>query len=278
MITFKQFLYERELEHTLQVSELDMDDAISALNEHASDASWMLVDDLPLYRGELSGAISSKLKNTGFAFVDPSKTSRSKSISTSDYYRTILDNTPSRKDFPKRANSMIASTDKTIAKGYSPQGLPPLRVIPFNGVKIGVVNKPDMWNTKIQNFFNIESASIEDVNRIWKKIKDIDESDWSSFVQFDKRLKQKDPDAIKQLRDALFIGWDFGRVKSSNKIQTEFPNFLEEIDKAYSPESTGHTWYTTKNMPRDLDNTEVWIGGPVICISEEAWEKLRQMV
>lgn len=277
MISFKQFLYENLNNQKLQVASLQMDDALSALNEHASDASWMLVENMPFYRGERSRDVLNKIEETGFVLIDPTKTSR-KSTSTGNYYTTIFDNIPSRKDFPKRSRSLIASTDENIAKGYSGSAVPPLRIIPYNGVKIGVVNKPDVWNTKISKFFNLSKASVEDLNTVWKKIKDINESDWSTFLDFDKRLKAGDKDAITQLQHALVIGWDWGRLKSDGKIVKDFSNFLEELDNAYGPESTGHTWYTTKNMPRDLGNTEVWIGGPVICMTEEMWENLRQFM
>jgi|GEM_PF-1049584 len=274
MITFKEFLYEND--QKLQATSLQMDDALSELNENASDASWMLTKNMPFYRGENSRAILEKIAETGFVIVDPSKTSR-KSVSTSNYYTTIFDNIPSRKDFPKRSRSLIASTDETTAKGYTSST--PLRLIPLNGVKIGVVNKPDMWNTKLNKFYNMSKISVDDLNKIWQKIKDIDDSDWSSFLEFDKRLKAGDKKASEQLRQALYdSGWHFGRIEFTGEIPKQFTDFIEEVDSAYSPESTGHAWYTTKNLPHDLGNTEVWIGGPVMCISKNKWEELRQMV
>lgn len=276
MITFKQFLYEQD---PLEVTSLQMDDALSELNEHASDASWMLTKNMPFYRGERSGIILDEINRTGFAVIDPSKTTR-KSKSTGNYYTTILDNIPSRKDFPKRSRALIASTDKTTAKGYAASTTKPLVLIPYNGVKIGVVNKPDIWNTKIPKFFNLSNVSIEDLNAVWKKIKDIDDSDWSSFLEFDKRLKAGDKAAVDQLKQALAVGWDWGRMKTVGKIgdyEKDFSHFIELIDEVYSPEATGHAWYTTKNIPHDLGTTEVWIGGPTICMSEEMWENLTQM-
>jgi hypothetical protein len=217
----------------------------------------MLEEDEPIYRGDRNAGFKDQLDKHGFALVDTSATER-QSQNTSNYYTVILDNMPGREDFPKRSRSFICSTNQERSLSYAsydPARL--LRVIPFDGVKIGAVNRGDMWDTEIKLYD--DTQDIETWNDVFAHARL--EEKWSSFVEFDAQLKRNDEKAVAAFDRA------FGDYPHND--------FLKRLIAAYSPKETGHTAHTTKNL-KDAKRGEVWVGGKCVLISNSMWAKLRK--
>ena len=252
-ITFKQFLSEAAVGKRPEFEKLKTKKAIAMLNKYCKDAIWMLQQNKPFWRGEQH--LEHNIVTAGFVTVDPSKTER-KSQNTDNYYTVLLDNNPLCKAFPKRSRSFIATTDRWNADAYSYGGTRFI-MIPFDGVKIGAINDEDMWDTKIKMFGS--SSSIDSYNGRWKRLGL--KASVKSFEDFGKKLATSG-DAKRKFRD------EFGLTTDD---QAE--HFMENIWKAYGPESTGFTIHTTKDV-QDAKG-EVWVGGPVMYISMDMWDKMR---
>lgn len=239
----------------LNVVSQNVEDAIALLNKHCKQALWMLDEDRPIYRGENHIAVT--VDKTGFALVD-TLLSKRVSENTSNFYTLIFDNHPGRTRFPKRSQSLICSTDKSKADEYGKS----LIVIPFDGTKIGIVNRTDMWDTPMTFLGN--RRSLNNLNRIFSYL-ELDEFDWNSIVEFDKKLKAGDQGALEQLEA---VSQEFGFT--TDEIKTKF---LESILDAYSAKRTGHTAATTATMSHKI-SSEVWVGGKVMLIQPEMWQAL----
>jgi hypothetical protein len=255
MTTFKEYLHEERAGARIpSFDAVDVEKAIELLNEKCSDARWMLDVNRPIWRGERSSLVNAE---TGFMVSDPSKTIR-KSQNTTNFYTLILDNNPLCKDFPKRSRSFIATTDRQVAHDYA-DGKGEWAMIPFDGVKIGYVGQKDIWYTRI-SLFGIHS-SLEALNDSWSETT-LSDSDWNEWIEFDALLKENDSDSMKQ----LLSGFPLARPYHLR--------FLDTVYRAYGPKSTGFKCYTTATMPH-VENTEVWVGGPVMMISKSMWEAMR---
>lgn len=255
MITFKQFLAEAAVNKLPQFEPQTTKQAIAMLNKHCKDALWMLHEDRPLHRGEKN--LSAKVDKAGFISVDTSATVR-KSQNTTNYYTVIIDNNPLMKDFPKRSRSFIASTSSGTAGGFAWSGKV-YKMVPFDGVKIGVCSQFDMWETKI-NLFDVR-RTIENMNPYIEMLgvpADIDK-----IKAFGDRLKAGDEKAIWTFKQAFPNGGKY--VK----------DFIDEIWKAYSPAGMKVECYTTADMPHNLVDREVWVGGNVMLITKEMWDGMR---
>lgn len=262
-LSFKKFLTEVAIKEPKYVN-VSVEKAIELLNTKCKNALWMLHENKPLYRGDESVLFPA----SGFKAVDSNKSER-RSQNTSNFYTIILDNHPDRKNFPKRSKSFVATTDKSYALGYTDEE--PFIIIPEDSAKIGFVNKNDMWNTRIKLFDY--SVGIEDHNDMFEyiffnggKFKVSPNSiGIDDFYKFDKALKTGDEEAFKILSKAI-------GTKRANIYRN---SFIEDIWKAYSAESTGHTVHTTKNMPHNK-NSEVWVGGKMVFIQPKVWEDMRK--
>jgi hypothetical protein len=261
-LSFKDFLIldEAAVKQEPQYISVEIENAIEELNKYAKDALWMIKNNTPLYRGDSSDNIVVAMR-TGFATVDPSATRR-KSENTSNYYTVILDNHPGYKDFPKRSRSFIGSTDYYVARDYSIFDNNTYAMIPYDGVKIGMVNNKDIWHTEITIFG--KTHGIDYINTMFERM-GIDES-LKGLKDFDKCLKNDDLEAIKKFQEAFTL--------NESDLEKYKNIFLEEIWRAYSPKETGFTVHTTKTLPRPLPNSEVWVGGKVMLIDMEMWNKM----
>ena len=261
--TFKEFLAEKAVGDDQRVADAQsVEDAIAMLNAHCKDALWMLDENRPIYRGETGDVVMGKVKKTGFATVDTASTERV-SNNTSNYYTLILDNHPDRKQFPKRSRCYIATTNQSRASGYSGWGSKggTMIIIPFDGTKIGMVNKEDMWDTPVNLFHGHED--IESWNSAFKDM-GLSDKVWQTFLNMDTRLKRGDADALKLFKKAFGSDGEGFEKK-----------FIEGIYDAYSAKKTKHTVVTTATMPHK-SSSEVWVGGKAMLISIGMWEKLRK--
>lgn len=262
-VNFKQFLLEAAVSKTPQYVKVDAEKAIALLNAHCKNALWMLEENAPIYRGDTQV----KFPNSGFMVVDTEATER-KSENTTNFYTIILDNHPDRKNFPKRSRSFIASTDKDYASGYATWPQEPYVIIPADDAKIGFVNNEDAWDTPIKLFG--ESSTIDRFNTKFDYMLKLRRSPViNDFYEFDKLLKNSNPEALKSFKTEFDL--------SNGEVKAFKDHFLDNIWKAYSAKSTGHTAHTTATMPHK-SRSEVWVGGKVVLIKMNVWDKMRQAI
>jgi len=238
---------------------------IDLIKQHCSDAEWMITSNNPIYRGESDGGIAAQVEKTGAAIIDPSKTERV-SRNTSNYYTMIMDNNPECSAFPKRSRSLICTMDAQRAASHAHGGQPVI-LIPTNGVRIGIVNRPDIWDTQIELFE--KKGKIETFNTLWQRL-ELSDRDWSSFLNFANQLKSGNRDAITSL--ALVFGQPVNKV---TRLGWDV-NFLKHVFDAYGPAQTGHTAATSSSLPHNEKKSEVWVGGPCIAISSQMWPHIRE--
>ena len=139
-----------------------------------------------------------------------------------------------------------------------------MHIIPADDAKIGLVNKDDMWDTQV-TLFN-ESNDIEAWNYYFGNLLG-NKASFESLVQFDKLLKSGNKTAMERFKEVFNL--------SDAKAKVAAKGFLKEIFNAYSAAGTGHTAVTTATMPHKY-NGEVWVGGPVVIINNEMWQKLQK--
>lgn len=256
MITFRQFLADAAVSKTPNYSALEVEEAIQLLNSKCKNALWMLKEDAAIYRSDISSEPRLALGQHGFATVDTSATER-KSENTSNYYTVILDNIPSRKDFPKRSRSFIASMDSRRALEFARHDINNLFIIiPFDTAKIGCVNKWDVWETYV-SMFGVR-RQLPDVNNVFARLGL--SADWTSFEEFDAKLKAKDKGALAA----------FDKIFGKDDLPV---SFLDSIDASFSPAATGHRAYTTATLPHNVSG-EVWVSGECVLITTGMWLRL----
>jgi hypothetical protein len=257
-MTLKMFLEAAEKDRPSYKMLYDAD-AIKFLNTRCQNALWMLMLNKPLFRGDNV--------SYNFAKVDTSKTTRV-SENTTNFYTLILDNNPLMVDFPKRSRSFIGTVDYGRAEQYGQ----PFIMIPADNAKIGVVGSEDIWDVRIDLFGR--RKGIENLNLLYE-ILDLNDTDIDSFYKLDKLLKQDDPEKVNKFYDALSIVLSLNEEQLENLVSgNAHHEFMGFIFDAYSPAETGFKWYYTSNMPKNMYDTEVWVSGEVLVISEEEWKKL----
>ena len=274
MVTFKTFLEAAVGGKQPKYKDLTVEKAIATLNTHCKDALWMLHDNTPLWRGDTKIPVSGK---PFFMTVDTSATER-KSENTSNYYTVILDNIPSMANFPKRSRSFIGSTNKDRARSYGFLDNKFFVMIPYDGVKIGIVGEQDMWDTEVRLFGS--SQQISDINYDWSKVfarAGISITKGITYAHFEKlsmKVKLTPHRFIRILADCFDVA-EF-RVEKELKNMT----LLEYLNQQYSPRFTGFESATTKDkdiIKRAVDNkSEVWVGGKIMMISTSMWMSMRE--
>lgn len=234
------------------------------LNKHCSDAIWMLQNNRPLWRGDKS------FNKGNFFTADPSLTTRV-SQNTSNHYTLILDNIPSMKRYPKRSKSFIATTSYRDACMYTddfdPYSLPHV-LVPYNGVRIGSTDSNDMWGTHVE--IGDEIMDLESFNDLMLKLK-IKSNSWNNMLASAAELaeKIKENGVPKNLEDY------FDRMFKKKDLIKFLQSFEENVNRIFDPKRTKFSSFTTANFKWKRE-TEMWIGGPCIIISEDMWGELRK--
>ncbi len=241
----------------IKIKSVSVDKAISVLNEHCKDALWMLEKNRPIWRGFIPAARPS----SSFSIVDLSKSER-KSQNTSNYYTILLDENPYNRaeGLPKRSKSLICSTDKKYAARYGPL----YAAIPFDGVKIGCVNKKDMWDTKVR-LFRIQDT-IDQYNHFFKMLR-IEQS-IESFENFAKQVSK----SSGTLEKCIGKYWYSAKLAKEEKALIQ-ADFMDYLFKAYSTKKTKHTIATTATLNQE-QNQEVWFSDKCVLVEEDTWERI----
>jgi len=245
------------------------------LETHCAGSIWMLKHNTPFYRGDDS--MERALAHDHYATLNSELTTRKSQNMTTNHYTVIMDNIPSRHDFPKRSKSIICTTDPLEAGNY---GSKPVQIIPFDSAKVGIANTNDIWNTPISflpNMFKFETA-MNEVNSFYRHL-GLEET-WQDIKAFAHLLKTGDVRANKTLYKALAncSGFLFNHYldpkqesdkETLDKIANDCSNhFIELLNNAYSPKKTGHEWHYGRDIPKDVvrRDTEVWIQGQMLVL------------
>jgi hypothetical protein len=257
MLSFKEFLSEAAVGNAPTFQGLTLENAVRLVKD---DCSIYKKYGICFYRGETT--IAPSLRETGYAIVDPSKTERV-SQNTSNHYTVLFDNHPDMKDYPKRSRSFIASTSKSTAEGFAENnhGIYTkdnvYALIPLDGVKIGVINRNDMWKTLIKLFG--AKSDVYGFNMAFEEELGIKPT-MEGFMKFDKLLKERNPAAVKK------VVVMYKQTTSKPPDEQVFDNFMPMIWDAFSPAKTGFQLFTANNYQPPAKNSEVWIGGKCIAI------------
>lgn len=260
MISFKKFL-EAAVTREPAYEVVQADKALEIFETHCKDATWMLEENTPFYRGQ--EVPSSTLRAAGYLSVDTSATER-KSQNTTNYYTVILDNNPACKDFPKRSRSFIATTNRSMADNFAAQadyGRTYI-MIPYDDTKIGVCPHDDIWYTSMK-LFGV-SQTMNNFNNDFEMMGL--KPTIASFEKFDTALKDEDGEAFREFKRAF------------SKAEQYKDKFLETIWQAFSPQNTKLEAYTTATLPHGLKNREVWVGGKVLLITPQMWTDMREAI
>jgi hypothetical protein len=254
--TFKQYIQEASVT-PIKSTPIDLQEAFKVIKKNCSDSLWMFEFKTPIWRGEKQQ--NSILGKDGVAIVDTTKSER-KSKNTSNWYTLIIDNHPRYKEYPKRSKSLICTNNIKSAEEYGP----PMAIIPFNSAKIGVINAPDIWDKSI--VMGDERIDIESANTYFNILREFGLSDtnWQSFIDFDKRLKT-DENFREEVKDSV----------EGKPLEDLLDDFVNKVRKMY--DYLGFELLNPKQYekrPTTSRETEMWIGGEVLCLRESIFKTL----
>lgn len=260
MKTFKTYLREARAEGSPKQVFEPID--LSEISRYCPDLFWMLKYDTPFYRGMGSGL--------DVSFVDLTKTKRV-SQNTSNWYTEIFDNHPEMKDFPKRSESLICTTDIDYASHFSAYVY---AVLPVKNAKIGEVCERDIWAKTIDVFGQEEG--IKEMNRRLADIIAIGlETKHCSFEllqKFDRYIKDGDDgDVFQQIQNSD----QYSDMVNNGEFVNEF---LESILNAYSPHILGLQASTPATFTPYYMGQEVWFDTGAIIIPLNKWREMKKVV
>jgi hypothetical protein len=222
------------------------------------------LNSTPIYRGIRV--------NDPFFYIDPKAGKPRRSANTRNYYTLINDNSPYWKQYPKRSESIICTTNINDAKGYGFQ----YAVFPYDGAKIGVCPESDYWYsfqktlgeyTTLDEFNDILYKIIVVKNNIFgfddRSYKDIVDS----FKTFDTFMKDN-----QRLLELIKSEYPMFKEYDPNKT-----TFLEYVQKLLSPKPNG---FRLKKIGDKLPGiNEVWTDSKSILVNmydiDDILEKLQ---
>jgi hypothetical protein len=257
--TFIQFIQEASIT-PIKSTPIDLQEAIEVIKKNCSDSLWMFESKTPIWKGEKQQ--DSILGKDGVAIIDTTKSER-KSQNTSNWYTLIIDNNPEYKNYPKRSQSLICTNKIGTARRYGP----PMAVIPFNDAKIGIVNDPDIWRKSIT--MGDEEMSLVQANGYFSMLKKfgLSDTDWQSFIDFDKKLKT-DKKFREEVKNSVSV--------EGNPLEDLLDDFVNKVRKMYG--DLGFELLTPKQYEKrptaKHEIEERWIGGKVLCLNENIFNTL----
>lgn len=256
---FKTFLeasikpYERE--------DKELDELLEIIQKQCSQA----VSGGRIYRGSKSHLPS--------GIFNPSSGKR-KSANTSNYYTMLLDSNPKNAKWPKRSESFIATTHLETASNYARGTL--LVLFPFNGTDIGVVNEPDLWDTKLDLGHDLkEQPQIVDMNINWTIIfeelgREVTPHNIPTMDELISYLKGADPIKLcKALQEVDLLN----RRTDESEFKGIAKEFIKQIPIAYSYKSLGCDIMKPNHYTMD-ENSELWFSGKCVGLTFEDYKKV----
>lgn len=228
---------------------LELNKAMKLLNAHCTEALPML--ETPIWR-------SMKNHNESIVYIDTTNSMR-KSQNTSNHYTLLMDNSPYYKGWPKRSNSLIAST----SKGYATAFYGTLYALfPFNGTNIAVCPNRDIWETRVDlsAFEGFESTTFETI---------------ADFCQNNLSLPDSSYDALVAKLYTPRLENEINHYASFPRIVTAH-NFIDYMNKQMSPAAVGMKLQSISEFavgPYTSLSREVWFSGKCIAIEHSLWHQ-----
>ena len=238
-------------------------DARKWIDKHGSKAFERAKLGNKIYRG-VSG-----IKGDYF-IIDPKKGKPRRSAYVgSNFYTLLMDNLPSWKQYPKRSQSVICTTDLSKANDYASNGQPYI-VIPKDGSKIGVCNDDDIFTSFPYLFksFKNKDGSTNTLFRFSDELKTLEsylpksynsDKSWSSLVKMFKEIDSTDE--VHQELLGLNKYW-FSKITGGDSLK-KLESFMEPKKNKFSLKKAGDL------IPYDK---EVWTDGECVLLSPEAFE------
>ena len=173
---------------------------------------------------------------------------------TSNHYTIIFDEYLKKKNLPLRSRSLICSTKASRAREFNSNLFV---IIPVNKDSIvGVVNKEDIWDLKLQNKDRLRHSVIR-FNDLYSNLGILDNS-------FD--------DIAKGIEKNITPPWDNDSKQLLAKYFDNKSSIKDQLLDYYDLEKLGATFETIKTAAKK-DNTEVWISDKAYAINYEIYEQ-----
>lgn len=270
---------------------LDLDSAIRLIKENCSDALKEERIGNRIYRGINLDADA--------AYFDPSSARPRRSRNTDNFVTLIMDNSPPWQAYPKRSRSMICTGALNKARAYGHVYM----VLPYNGVKIGIAPKYDIWD----GFDDSTGMEVPDINiHLQTMVSDIigeelSQTDWEEFcgqLQATGEIvcdwvaeqkarnsqptgKEKNSQTLDDYRQHIDwnhlpkYGWELlGKLTKSGTD----PDLLGNLFQMLSPNWNNFRLTTAgavglKSTVHVLGGKEMWLEGPAILLHEQHWDE-----
>ena len=218
---------------------LTMTQALDFLNEKCSTALRESDKNNCIYRGVNS--------NYDAIVIDPKNVKKKRiSANTTNYYTLLMDNSSSWKQYPKRSESIICSTDICNADSYGIL----YEIFPLDGAKIGVCSDEDVWDSfknlsLSMDFFNTYLTSILNIKNVHGRLEypkgNMNNFD-SSFSVLKSACKEFDTNVgvVSDWREQIKYMVDSYTSKNIMKILKSYKgNLLNTLNTKLSPAKNG---------------------------------------
>lgn len=246
-----------------QTEESSIGEAVATIKEHCSQATRMIVDNKPLWRG-MNNHPEKILQ------IWP-ETGERKSQNTTDHYTQLMSNSPLMRGFPQRNKSVICSTSPQTAGGYgsigySGNGSGLYAIIPYNHVEIGVCPGSDLWDIKV----TVPELEIYDKSMTYIN----DRLDNFALAENFRTMQQQlnDPTSIPYQRVAAF----FERNRFGRPDPYTPEKLIPALFKALAPKNIGLQLMNVSEFATNPpERRECWVSGPCVAIHRDYFADVR---
>lgn len=237
-MNFRQFLNEKYRD------EITLEEAVKIFKEKCKNVD---LENGVLYRGVVNSNYADYNILTG-------EEGERKSANTANHHTKIIDHNLKGTDYPLRSKSTICSTKIGYARIYSAGD--PLVLIPFDGVKIGVCPRKDLWLTKVK--FDGITMEVVELNELYGIVGVKDDSFETIVDGIEKAVK-----AGKRMIGQIF---------------TDDKSVKEHLEDVYSIENLGFSLIENKDISKLKGSRECWIGGSCLAIEWSKFEEFKKLV
>lgn len=272
--SFKSFLTEFqsgfEFQKFPRAKEITKQEAIEIIKKHCSHNFAKTADtkNQKIWRGSERYTFDYGLANS------ESKRLRI-AANAASYIMAFMSGSNTWKDYPPRNKSFICTTENSYADTY---GTPKI-MIPFDGTKIGMCSKDDIFGSfklpyeDMNHFLSILSGEFG-LHDLSKTI-----ASYESLVFFSEKLmeiRDTKPDhfaeaAAVQARALLFL------IPEKSPELQEFMNtgnVIQFLEQMFTPKENGFT--VTTNIANLLPEKEIWFAGKALVLTESSMENLSE--
>ena len=194
-------------------------------------------------------------KTDSFISIDPTKGIRRSTNEIPNYYTFIMSNDKSWKSYPKRARSLICTTDRVTASEFVGNSGTIYNVFFYDGAKIGVAPDIDIWDAWENSISIPVTTYLNRIMDVFNKAYGTNKIFYDkSFKQFKDACKKVD-DNIETVRDDLDMSY------VSVKYEGDFYKMLSKI---FNSSSNGFKITTVSAIPND--SRELWSDSKAILV------------